>query len=239
MGSPLNIHQVSFPRVQGPWQRCQRKMTSHILVSCGLLGIPQLQVRLNSVNLHRRGSLSSLPRSCCVLRFVQPAPAAKRTLGFPGYLLDPCRHSKMNLKTSTVRAGRGYEKGRGVGMESKSGEVCSPLVCNFQNDSRTRAKVRESEALSTSASCGREAWSSQDARLYKSTVSRACWRWGQWAHTGLGSGTMVPGQCAGPEQMCPGTTGAPICETNWPTIEKLDLLQQPWEEKQAAHKSLT
>lgn len=49
---------------------------------------------------------------------------------------------------------------------------------------------------------------------------------------------MGPGQCAGPEQMCPGTTGAPICETNWPTIEKLDQLQQPWEEKQAAHKSL-
>lgn len=48
---------------------------------------------------------------------------------------------------------------------------------------------------------------------------------------------MGPGQCAGPEQMCPGTTGAPICETNWPTIEKLDQLQQPWEEKQAAHKS--
>lgn len=37
---------------------------------------------------------------------------------------------------------------------------------------------------------------------------------------------MGPGQCAGPEQMCPGTTGAPICETNWPTIEKLEQLQQ-------------
>lgn len=38
---------------------------------------------------------------------------------------------------------------------------------------------------------------------------------------------MGPGQCAGPEQMRPCTTGAPICETNWPTIEKLDQLQQP------------
>lgn len=37
---------------------------------------------------------------------------------------------------------------------------------------------------------------------------------------------MGPGQCAGPEQMCPGTTGAPICETNWPTFEKLEQLQQ-------------
>lgn len=124
------------------------------------------------------------------------------------------------------------ERGGGVGMESKSGEVCGPLVCNFQNDSRTGAKVRESKALSTSASCGREAWSPQDACPYKSTVSRACWRWGQWAHMGVGTRTMGPGQCAGPEQMCPGTTGAPICETNWPTIEKLVQLQQSGKEKQ-------
>lgn len=45
---------------------------------------------------------------------------------------------------------------------------------------------------------------------------------------------MGPGQCAGLEQMCPGTTGAPICETNWPTIEKLDQLQQSWKEEQAS-----
>lgn len=45
---------------------------------------------------------------------------------------------------------------------------------------------------------------------------------------------MGPGQCAGLEQMCPGTTGAPICETNWPMIEKLDQLQQSWKEDQAS-----
>lgn len=114
----------------------------------------------------------------------------------------------------------------GARVGSKSGEVCSPLVCNFQNDSRTGAKVMGSEALSTSASCGGAAWSLQDACLYKSAVSSTRWGRGQWVHAGVGGRTMGPGQCAGPEQMCPGTTGAPICETNWPTIEKLDQLQQ-------------
>lgn len=159
----------------------------------------------------------------------------------PRLLDGPFQTFQNELKTSTLRAGGARRevgrglcvwKGGGVGMESKSGEVCSPLVCNFQNDSRTGAKVRESKALSTSASCGREAWSPQDACPYKSTVSRACWRWGQWAHMGVGTRTMGPGQCAGPEQMCPGTTGAPICETNWPTIEKLVQLQQSGKEKQ-------
>lgn len=119
----------------------------------------------------------------------------------------------------------------GVGVGSKSGEVCSPLVCNFQNDSRTGAKVMGSKALSTSASCGGAAWGPQDACPYKSAVSSTRWGRRQWAHTGLGGRTMGPGQCAGPEQMCPGTAGAPICETNWPKIEKLDQLQQPWEER--------
>lgn len=87
------------------------------------------------------------------LVFSPPAPAAPVPLGFPGYLLDPFRHSKVNLKPLQSEQGgsqRGSGKGgmeRGIRMESKSGEVCSPLVCNFQNDSRTGAKVRESKAL--------------------------------------------------------------------------------------------
>lgn len=130
------------------------------------------------------------------------------------------------------------ELGRWGGGGSKSGEVCGPLVCNFQNDSRTGAKVMGSKALSTSASCGGAARSPQDACPYKSAASSTRWGRGQWAPTGVGGRTMGPGQCAGPEQMRPGTTGAPICETNWPTIEKLDQLQQPREER-AAHSHLT
>lgn len=61
-------------------------------------------------------------------------------------------------QTATAKSKR-RKKGRDMvraewGEESKSGEVCGPLVCNFQNDSRTGAEVRGSEALSTSASCG-------------------------------------------------------------------------------------
>lgn len=71
----------------------------------------------------------------------------------PRPLVGPIQTFQNELKTSTVRAG-GSQRGsgkedmeRGIKMESKSGEVCSPLVCNFQNDSRTGAKVRESKAL--------------------------------------------------------------------------------------------
>lgn len=80
----------------------------------------------------------------------------QRPLSFwlPRLLVGPFQTFQDELKTSTVRAGGGArgEVGRGVmergiRMESKSGEVCRPLVCNFQNDSRTGAKVRESRAL--------------------------------------------------------------------------------------------
>lgn len=134
-------------------------------------------------------------------------------LGFLGYLLDPCGHSKMNLKPQRSEAGARREMGqgceRGVGMESKSGEVCSPLVCNFQNDSRTGQRSGSLRPLSTSASCGREAWSPQDACPYKSTVSRACWRSGTMGPQGGGKqdngawpvrrpGTNVPWHHRGP-----------------------------------------
>lgn len=167
----------------------------------------------NSVNLRmrrhlpRKDSLSSLPRSCCLLHFVQPAPGL---LASQATCWTLCRHSKMNLKPLQSELEGGMRRrGVVVRMESKSGEVCSPLVCNFQNDSRTGAKVRESEALSTSASCGGEAWSPQDACLYKSTVSRACWRSGTMGPHGVGKrdngawpvrrpGTNVPWHHRGP-----------------------------------------
>lgn len=60
-------------------------------------------------------------------------------------------------------------------MGSKSGEVCGPMVCNFQNDSRTGAKVTRSQALSTSASCGGAARSPQDACLDKSAARSTRW----------------------------------------------------------------
>lgn len=54
---------------------------------------------------------------------------------------------------------------------SKSREVCSPLVCNFQNDSRIGSEVTGAEALSTTASCGVEALSQQEVCPYKSAIS--------------------------------------------------------------------
>lgn len=131
-------------------------MTSHILVPCGLLCISQLYIRLGTHELEEQNARSEKQQpqqggGCllCSLHLLQwPCP-----LGFPGYLLDPFRHSKMNLKPLQSEQGgsqRGSGKGgmeRGIRIESKSREVCSPLVCNFQNDSRTGAKVRESKAL--------------------------------------------------------------------------------------------
>lgn len=138
MDSPFHRCQVSFPRVQGRDRDAKGNMTSHILVSCGLLRISQLCLKLRTwrmrTHFHRSGSLSSLERGV-VTCSSSPCP------GFLG-LLDPCRHSKLNSKPRQSEQGElegkwGGGVERGVRMESKSGEVCSPLVCNFQNDSRT------------------------------------------------------------------------------------------------------
>lgn len=131
-------------------------MTSHVLVPCGLLCISQLNIRLGTHELEEQSAHPEKQQphqggvASCVLSTCSSGPCP---LGFPGYLLDPFRHSKMNLKPlQSEQGGARGEVGRGVwkggsGWKSKSGEVCSPLVCNFQNDSRTGAKVRESKAL--------------------------------------------------------------------------------------------
>lgn len=107
------------PPVLGCWdvtRDAKGKMTSHILVSSGLLPVSRLHISLRT---HELGDEKVPPQKQQPQQpspqQQSPAPAAPVCpLGFLGYLLDPCRCSKLNLKPRQSEQGELEGKRGGV-----------------------------------------------------------------------------------------------------------------------------